>query len=187
MRQQNDDAADMLPMRLIISLAIIAAIVVLLAGASETLRIYLAEQQVEQQCLFLRSGLSTMVVNGAFRDLNDPSAPDGAKRIHTFVLPDSLVYLAFGCDPEAVDAGEFASLLIQKEAVIIYKIDGGSKKVIWLPDEIFQFRGGILVHNRWVINEDSKQYVIRRGGITTLVFEYVQKNHNPYILIYYNR
>lgn len=184
MRQKNNIAAEMLPIRLIISLAIIATIVVLVVGASGTLGIYLAEQQIEQQCLHLRSELSTMVGTGAFRDLDDPSAPDGTKRVCTLFLPDSLVYLAFGYDSSIVQTSDFTPTLVEDEAVIVYKVEGGSKKVIWLADVAYPFREGNFVHGRWMLNEDSHGYVIRRGGTSTLVFECVQKNHDSCILLY---
>jgi hypothetical protein len=52
LQQMNNEAVEMLPIRLIISLAIIAAIAVLIVVASGNLRTILAEQEVEQQCIF---------------------------------------------------------------------------------------------------------------------------------------
>ncbi len=61
MRQMNTNAVEMIPIRLIISLAIIAAIAVMMVFASSSLRTLLAEHQVEQECRLLESTLSTMV------------------------------------------------------------------------------------------------------------------------------
>jgi len=47
---RDDDAVDQLPIRLMMSLAITAAIVLVLVGASGGVRTFLAEQQVNTQC-----------------------------------------------------------------------------------------------------------------------------------------
>jgi hypothetical protein len=176
----------MLPIRLIISLAIIAAIAVLIAFACGNLRTVLAEQEVEGQCRLLESSLSTMVGSGASRDLDAFSAPEGSKRIQTFSLPDSLMYLSFGGDPDSSNTGVLTSGLTEDGAVIFYQVQGGSKKVIWLPKETYKFREGTFVDNKWVIQGDGHSFIIRRGGTISLVFERVTKNHQVYILIHEN-
>jgi type II secretory pathway pseudopilin PulG len=186
LQQMNNEAVEMLPIRLIISLAIIAAIAVLIVVASGNLRTILAEQEVEQQCRLLESSLSTMAGTGGFRDVDVFSAPEGSKRIQTFSLPDSLMYLSFGGDPDPSNTGVLTSGLTEDGAVIFYQVQGGSKKVIWLPKETYKFREGTYVDNTWVIQGDGQSYIIRGGGTTTLVFERVQKNHQVYILIHGN-
>lgn len=184
MRQKDDAAAEMLPVRLVISVAMIAAVLLLLVGASGTLRIFLAEQQVERQCLLLESSLATMVANGVFRDVDECSTAEGTKRVHTLILPDSLIYLSFGGDPDLLHTNGDTSGFVEEQPVIFYQVQGGSKKVLWLPNKTYSFREGTLVDSRWVINGTSQSYIVQGGGTTTLVFECVQKNHIPYILIY---
>jgi hypothetical protein len=186
MRQLNNAAVEMLPIRLIMSIAMIAAILLLIVSASGTLRVFLDEQQVEQQCLSLQSTLSIMIADGAFRDVDDHTASEGTKRVHTFILPDSLIYLSFGGDPETHYSGVFNSRLVEDGAVIFYQVQGGSKKVIWLPRQTHKFREGTNVHGQWVLSGDGHSYIIRGGGTISLVFECVQKNHQRYILIHYN-
>ncbi len=120
MIEWDNDAADQLPVRLLLSLVIVGAIIALVAGASGTLRIYLAEQQVESQCRALVASLSTMTESGAVRDVDDLSAAEGTKRVHTFTLPDSLVFLCFGGNPSASGTGVFSSELLEDGAVISY-------------------------------------------------------------------
>lgn len=184
MRQSNNAAVEMLPIRLIMSIAMIAAVIVLVVSAAGTLRVFLAEQQVEQQCLSLQSTLSIMIADGAFRDVDEPSASEGTKRVYTFVLPDSLVYLCFGGDPDTHRSGLFTSTLVEDGAVIFYQVQGGSKKVIWLPRHTHKFREGTYGHDQWVINGSGNSYIIHGGGTMSLVFECIQKNHRRYILIY---
>jgi hypothetical protein len=182
----NNEAVEMLPIRLIISLAVIAAIVLLIVVASGNLRTVLAEQEVEGQCRLLESSLSTMAGAGGFRDVDACSAPEGSKRMQTFSLPDSLMYLSFGGDPDPSNTGVLTPGLTEDGAVIFYQVQGGSKKVIWLPKDTYKFREGTYVDDKWVIQGDGQSYIIRRGGTISLVFERVTKNHQVYILIHEN-
>jgi len=125
-----------------------------------------------------------MLADGAPRDLDECYAVEGTKRVHTFTLPDSLLYLSFGGDPEASNAGALHPILTADEAAIFYKVQGGSKKVIWLPKETCKFREGAYVNKSWIFTEAEHSYVIRTGGKITLVFEFVQKNRQIYILIH---
>lgn len=180
----NANAVEMIPVRLIISIAIISAIAVMMIFASSSLRILLAEHQVEQECQLLESTLSTMVGSGVPRDVDEASAAQGTKRVQTFTLPDSLLYLSFGGDPDSLNTGVLKPGLIEGGSAIFYRVDGGSKQVIWLPKEIYKFREGTYVDNKWVINGTGQSYIVQSGGKITLVFERVQKNHVIYILIY---
>jgi len=184
MRQRDDDAADQLPIRLMMSLAIVAAIVVLIAGASGAVRTFLAEQQVETQCRLIEASLSTMVGSGAVRDVDDLNAPQGTKRVQSISLPDSLIYLSFGGDADPLNTGVFSSGLVEDGAVIFYKVQGGSKQVIWLPKETFKFREGIFIDNHWGVHGAGQGFIIHTGGTLMLAFERVQKNHRTYILVH---
>jgi hypothetical protein len=184
MRQMNINAVEMIPVRLIISLVIISAIAVMTVFASSSLRTILAEHQVEQECRLLESTLSTMVGSGVPRDVDEAIAAEGTKRVQTFTLPDSLLYLSFGGDPDSLNTGVLKPGLIEDGAAIFYKVEGGSKQVIWLSKETYKFREGTYIENKWVINGAGQSYIIHSGGKITLVFERVQKNHVIYILIH---
>jgi hypothetical protein len=176
----------MIPVRLIVSIAIVAAIAFMVVIASSNLRVLLAEQQVEKECRSLESSLCTMLSSGAARDIDETGAAEGTKRIQTFSLPDSLVYLCFGGDPDFSGTGVFQPDLIEDGTVIVYKVEGGSNKVMWLPKETCKFREGTIVDNKWVIAGTGQSYIIHSGGKITLVFECVQKSHQVYILIHGN-
>lgn len=186
MRRDSTDAADMLLIRLLISVVIIAMVLLLMTIASDNLRSILAEHQVEEQCHLIESSLSTMIGSGVPRDINEVDAADGTKRTLTIVLPDSLVYLSFGGDPDPMDDGNIYPRLSEDGAVIFYRVQGGSKKVIWLPKETYRFRAGTCIDNRWTMNGSGQSYVTCTGGETTLVFELIRKNHMNFILIYAN-
>jgi len=111
---------------------------------------------------------------------------DGTKRTHTFNLPDSLLYLAFGVDPDVDNDGVVETGLTNDGSVIFYRVDGGSKQVIWLSDERCTFREGEYAGGKWVINGDGQGFILNSGGETTLTFELVEKNHERCILIHAN-
>jgi hypothetical protein len=184
MKPRTNDAVDQLPVRLMMSLAIVAAIILLVTVASTTLRTVLAEQAVESQCRRLESSLSTLAQSGACRDVDDAHAAEGTKRVQTFTLPDSLVYLSFGGDPDPLNTGLLTSSLLNDGAVIVYKVQGGNKHIIWLPLETLKFRAGTSINDHWVIEGQGHNALIRSGGTMTLVFERVQKNHECYILVH---
>lgn len=186
MSDRSTAAMEMLPVRLMISLAMIAAIVGLAMVAAGNLRVMRAEQEIETACRSLLASLCTMVADGAFRDVADLSSPEGTKRIHTFRLPDSLVYLSFGGDPDPANSGSWTSQLLEDGAVIVYKVQGGSKKILWLPIETYKFREGRYEHTSWVIEGQGNSFILTTAGTVTLVFECVQKQHQNYILIHQN-
>ena len=180
----DNDAVNQLPIRLVMSLAIIAAVLFLVACASSTLRTSLAEHQVESQCRKLEASLSTMTGSGAVRDVDDSNAAEGTKRVQTIILPDSLIYLSFGGDPDPSNTGVLSSELVEDGAVIFYRVQGGSKQVIWLPMETYKFREGMFVDDHWTMAGEGQSLVIHEGGTVTLIFERVQKNHKSYILVH---
>ena len=176
----------MIPIRLLLSIAIIAAIAMLVGVGMGVLRTSLAQHQVEQQCQNLLSTLGTMVQSGVPRDLNEWLAADGTTRAQTLTLPDTLVYLSFGGDPDVEKSGVFHPHLSLDGSSIFYQVQGGSKQVIWLTKGLYRFREGCLANRTWVLNGDGESYIIDHGGSSTLIFELVEKNHETYILIHGN-
>jgi hypothetical protein len=183
MRKIDDFAADMIPTRLIVSIAIIAAITLLVAFGYRVLSINSAENKVEQDCRGLESELFSMIASGVARDADDMNADDGTMRSYSFNLPDSLIYLSFGVDPDPDNNGKLGTGLTVNGSVIFYMVDGGSKKAVWL-DERFKFREGLLNSNTWVINGDGQGYIKQGGGKSTLIFELVKQNNESFILIH---
>ena len=186
MKQVDDTASEMIPMRLVISIAVIAVISFMVAFGYNSFSVILAENQVENECNMLESKLYTMVSSGVYRDVDEANTSDGTKRTHTFDFPGNLMFLAFGVDPDPGNDGNFNTGLTCNGSVIFYRIAGSNKQVIWFPEEGFKFREGKYVNNKWIINEGEQGFVFSSGGKTTLTFELVEKNHEKYILIHSN-
>jgi len=185
MRKSDNIASEMIPIRLIISITVIAAIAVIIAIAYNNLSITLAENQIENDCRTLESKLYTMMSSGVAREVDDINDGEGTKRVHNFDLPGNLIYLAFGVDPDPNNCGILKTGLTEAGSAIFYRVGSGSKHAIWLSEEL-KFREGNYTDNKWIINGDGQGFIITSGGKTTLVFELVQKNDERYILIQSN-
>lgn len=185
MRKIDDFAADLIPIRLIISVAIVAAISFIVFFGLINLRIVITENQIKNECCDIESKIYSMIQNGISRDVDENGAGDGTRRVHSFNLPDNIVYLSFGVDPDKYNTGVFESGLTSDGCVIFYRVEGSSKKVIWL-NEKFRIREGKIEGGRWVLNTPHQGYIIISGGDIVLNFELVEKNHVIYILVHGN-
>jgi hypothetical protein len=190
LKKLDNKAADFLPIRLIVSLVVIVAITGLMGFGLYNLSITQSENQVDQECKELISSLNSMVAKGEPRDVYDVSGTRGSTRVVELDLPDNLLYLSFGMDPDPLNNGKLRSGLDGEGNVIFYKLEGGSKKSIWL-DEDFKFREGLLYSknpDKWIIIPsslcDPEGYVISDGGETTITFELVKDGQENLILIH---
>jgi len=184
MRKIDKYATEMIPIRLIISITVIAAISLMICFGYMHLKVVLAENQMENECEALESELLSLLASGVSRDVNENDVGSGTMRIHSFNLPDNLVFLGIGVDPDINNDGNYETGLTEDGTVIFYKIDGGSKKVLWL-DESFRFREGIYDGDKWITN-DNQGYILIDSGKYVLTFELVEKFHEKYILIQAN-
>ena len=180
MRQLNIYAAEFIPIRMIISIAIVGAIAALVAVGYMNFSMTNAEHQVESEWLSLQSELYSLLGSGVARDVDLPGDTEGTKRVHTFHLPDNLVYLAFGVDPDSDNNGILEAGLDENGAVICYQISGCSKHVEWLDDQ-FCFREGYLEGEEWKLGEQG--FIIDSGGVSTIAFELVEQAGDEYLLI----
>jgi hypothetical protein len=179
-------AAEMIPIRMIISIAIIAAIGVMVAIGYHNLNITNSENLIHNQCSELQSELYTLTASGVARDVDEINAGEGTKRVYSFDLPDSINYLAFGVDPDSDNNGVLSTGLTSDGSMICYKVDGGSKKIIWLSEDDVRFREGKFTGDKWVINTDNtgdQGFVISDSGTSTLTFELVKQHDQLFILI----
>ena len=180
MRQLNIYAAEFIPIRMIISIAIVGAIAALVAVGYMNFSMTNAEHQVESEWLSLQSELYSMLGSGVARDLESSEGTEGTKRVHTFYLPDNLIYLAFGVDPDPHNTGVLETGLTEGGTVVCYQISGCSKHVEWLDDQ-FCFREGFLEGEEWKLGEQG--FIIDSGGVSTIAFELVEKSGEEYLLI----
>jgi len=185
-KQLDTVAAEMIPIRMIISIAIIAAIGALVGVAYWNFSITASEHQVENDCSALESQLYTMIGSGVARDVDEINVGEGTMRSQTFFLPDSLIYLSFGVDPDPDNNGVLETGLTENGAIICYQASGGSKHIFWLPKDQMRFREGSYdtLLSKWVINGDGQGYILTGSGKSTVLCELVEKNDELFILIH---
>jgi Tfp pilus assembly protein FimT len=182
---QNSFAAEMIPIRMIISIGIIAGISVLLAFGYANMSITHAENQIRNDISALQSQLFIMIGTGTARDVDEMNAAEGTKRVQTFHLPESINYLAFGVDPDKDNTGILSTGHDQQGSVICFKVSKSSKNVMWLSQNQTRFVEGIFNTgtNSWDINNGPQGFIIDSPGTVTIAFELVQQNNEIYILI----
>ncbi|MEA2054040.1 MAG: hypothetical protein U9O96_02820 [Candidatus Thermoplasmatota archaeon] len=179
----DNRGATFIPMRVVVSIIVGAAIVALaFIGLQNAMKIS-AEKQVERECDKLIISISTMVASGDARDVNNPQDTISHTRGITFNFPNKLVYFGLGIDPDPHNNGNLESGLTDNGSCIFYKIKGMSKKVIWLDDNI-KFREGMEEGGRWVINGPEQGFVIKGGGKYKLTLELVEDVYKiKYVLV----
>ena len=186
MRKIDNIASEMIPIRLMISISVIAAVTLMISVGYNNFSITLSENQIENEYRILESKLYSMIASGVARDVDENNAVNGTIRTHTFDLPYNLVYLAFGVDCDPNNDGIMKTGLTNDGIVIFFKVNTGSKHVIWPSKNDFRFREGDYVNNQWIINNDEQGFILQTGGKTALTFELVQKNLKKYILVHAN-
>lgn len=183
MRKMDTFAADMIPIRLIISVVVIAAITLMVVFGHNMLSVTLSENSLSKQVSELESKLYSMIKGGVARDVYEVNAANGTSRSFSFDLPNNLNYIAFGVDPDPDNNGVVETGLTEDGCCIFFKIEDNSKQVIWLDKE-YRFREGYYDGSKWVINSDDQGFIINKpGGKALITFELVERSNIYYILI----
>lgn len=174
-------AAEMIPIRLIISISLIAAIMLLATMGLHSAQITQSEHQLENQINQLKAELFTLLKSGSCRDIDIPGAPLGTTREIELSLPENLCYLSFGVDPDSDNNGHLETGLTDEGRVICYQIDGGSKHIEWLDDE-FMFREGFMDDTQWMTSDNG--YIIDTSGKVSFLVEFVKHQEKQILLIH---
>ncbi len=190
-------AADTIPLKLVVYLGLLAAVLLLIAQAWENASQVLDEAEIEAQIgdatLSLRS-----IQNGHARALEDRYGPEGSMCVLTLSLPDQVRYLSFGVDPDPDCSGNLSdSEWVVENNTLIYQYKNGVKQRVLLEGEIIRFLRGTL-------DEEGKwQFVVGQGDNETVpspeetgavieypvsgdfVFELVSRNNVKYTLSHF--
>lgn len=179
----NVTAAEMIPIRLMISVAIIGFISFLFASGMIVINNQHAEHQLQQQLHDLEPSLQVLVKMGTARDVQDPLSFNGSRRTYTFHIDKSIDFLSFGGDfyfPSSA-GNEMSSNHCMSG--IFYRFHNGNKQVIWLDTDCKLVKG-YYVDSFWIPTEIPNPLIIDTNGSITLNFELIKKNNVNYILVY---
>ncbi len=125
-------AADTIPLKLVVYLALLAAVVILLIQAWSIASPVLQDAEIKAQTE--SASLSLLSIQGGYaRNSEDRHSPEGSMCTLTFSLPPSVRYISFGVDPDQDCNGNFSdSEWIHENNTLIYQYKNGVKKRVFL-------------------------------------------------------
>jgi hypothetical protein len=137
-------AADTVPLKLVVYLTLLAAVVLLLAQAWSIALPVLQDAEVKSQTE--AASLSLLSIQGGYaRDSEDRYSPEGSMCTLTFSLPQSVRYVSFGVDPDRECNGNLTdSEWVLEDNTIIYQYRSGVKKRVLLGGAPVNFIKGVL-------------------------------------------
>ena len=137
-------AADTIPLKLVVYLGLLAAVVLLLAQAwNVVVSPVLQEAEIKTQAE--TASLSLLSIQGGYaRNLADGYSPEGSMCTLTFSLPPSVRYISFGVDPDQECNGNLTdSGWIPENNTLIYQYKNGVKKRVLIEGNPIHFIKGI--------------------------------------------
>jgi hypothetical protein len=199
MRQFFSDtvAADTIPLKLVVYLGLLAAVLILLAQAWHTAIPILEDaeitDQVETASLSIRS-----IQGGYARNPADTYSPEGSKCSLDFSFPASVRYISFGVDPDPECNGQLNdSNWTLENNTIIYQYKNGVKKRVFLQGKPVHFvKGERTSEGIWIPLEDEEDnetiLALEKTGVIIeypvsgkFLFEMVTRNSVRYTMSYF--
>ncbi|AKB35730.1 hypothetical protein MSSAC_1140 [Methanosarcina siciliae C2J] len=166
-------AADTIPLKLVVYLGLLAAVLLLLAQAWNTASPVLQEAEVKKQVE--TASLSLLSIQGGYaRDPADRYSPEGSMCTLSFSLPASIRYVSFGADPDQECNGNLTdSGWIPENNTLIYQYKNGVKKRVLIGGTPVHFiRGFRNSDGIWVPAESQDENQTASGlGSTGVVIE----------------
>lgn len=165
----DDIGADTLPVALVATLLLTAAIVGIAAMGLDNVSPVIAAGSADVQAEALAADCRALLAC-APRYLEDPGSPAGATKIMELSLPGSTEYFGLGTDP----AGEEG-----REGVIYYSVAGSKKTVVVDSGVSFRSRGDGTLASVF-----KAEHVVLPGGRYVLEVEYACDGAgNRYLLV----
>lgn len=96
------------------------------------------------------------IQNKIARDLSDPRYSDGSICVIELDFPEKVRYVGLGVDPDPRNCGNIDGEWLILNSTIVYALENGAKKKIFLKTDDVQFRPGFLNKNgEWVLDSDG--------------------------------
>jgi len=178
-------AADTIPLKLIVYLGLLAAVLVLVAQLWSTANLALEDAQIKAQAeeasLSIRS-----IQEGYARDSAESQSPEGTMCILKFSFPASVRYISFGVDPDSECNGNLSdSEWLLESNTIIYQYKNGVKKKVFLEGRPIHFiKGERNPEEIWMPSENQenvwKQLPPEKTGV---IIEYPVSGEFPFELV----
>jgi hypothetical protein len=166
-------AADTIPLKLVVYLALLAAVVLLLAQAWGIASPVLQEAEINKQTE--SASLSLLSIQGGYaRNSEDRYSPEGSMCTLTFSLPPAVRYISFGVDPDQECNGNLTdSAWVSENNTLIYQYQNGVKKRVLLKGAPIHFIKGIRnSEGIWVTAGSQESNETLSLESTAVVIEY---------------
>ncbi|AKB24391.1 hypothetical protein MSMTP_0922 [Methanosarcina sp. MTP4] len=144
-------AADTIPLKLVVYLGLLAAVLLLIAQAWENASPVLDEAEIEAQVEDAALSLLS-IQKGHARPLEDRYGPEGGMCVLTLSLPEQVRYLSFGADPDPDCSGNLSDSEWKLENnTLIYQYKNGVKQRVLLGGETVHFlKGASEEEGNWI-------------------------------------
>lgn len=187
-------AADTIPLKLVVYLGLLAAVLILIAHAWHTLSPVLEDAEVNAQVE--AASLSILSIqDGYARNSAESHSLEGTMCTLEFALPASVRYISFGVDPDPECNGKLSeSEWTPENNTIIYQYKNGVKKRLFLEGKPVHFiKGELNSEGIWMPQEnredpwmplapESAGVVIEYPVSEEFVFELVSQNGIRYTM-----
>ncbi len=183
----DTEAADTIPLKLVVYLALLAAVVVLLAQAWSIASPALQDAEIKAQAE--TASLSLLSIQGGYaRNSEDRYSPEGSMCTLKFSLPPSVRYVSFGVDPDQERNGNLTdSEWVPENNTLIYQYKNGVKKRVLLEGAPIHIIKGL--HNSegiWVpaVSQEDNETLSLES--TAVVIEYPVSGEFFFEMVTYN-
>ena len=176
MRQffSDTEAADTIPLKLVVYLGLLAAVLILLAQAWHAAVPVLDDAKITNQAEAASMSILS-IQEGYARNSADRYSPEGSMCTFDFSFPASVRYISFGVDPDPECNGQLnGSEWVPENNTIIYQYKNGVKKRLFLEGNPVHFvKGRQNSEGIWIPLTDQKNDEIHSSlEKTGVVIEY---------------
>jgi hypothetical protein len=176
MRQffSDTEAADTIPLKLVVYLGLLAAVLILLAQAWHAAVPVLDDAKISNQAEAASMSILS-IQEGYARNSADRYSPEGSMCTFDFSFPASVRYISFGVDPDPECNGQLnGSEWVLENNTIIYQYKNGVKKRLFLEGNPVHFvKGRQNSEGIWIPLTDQKNDEIHSSlEKTGVVIEY---------------
>jgi hypothetical protein len=150
-------ATDTIPLKLVVYLGLLAAILILLFQAWHTAIPVLEDAEISAQTETAAMSILS-IQDGYARDSADRYSPAGSICTLKFSLPASVRYISFGVDPDPECNGNLSdSKWVMVNNTIIYQYKTGVKKRVFLEGKpVYFVKGGQNSEGIWIPLTDQE-------------------------------
>lgn len=168
----NTYATLQIPIRLLISIAIITFFIGLVVIGSQLATETIQQNTLKTRLFEIKQEIETLYQHGNSRNLDDPTASVGSKRVFSLTIPDCVSSVFFG--KKSTDANGLKSS--------IRYVANQQTEIVWLNSEI-QLLSGRKITDAWYPNQNDTGLQLQKGTYS-FTAELVCNNSMHFVLIY---